>query len=134
LVKASIVKPEMTDRRRAYRRKGNSVTQPLDFGGHPMLHRYNYLMSQQRLADLQCETERERLARVVERHSDAQKFYYRWARQFGEQIIRWGQSLLRYGTTARSTDNSSPNPVEAAKDFPSLKVVHASPMRRAKWN
>ncbi len=99
-----------------------------------MLHRYNYIMSQQRLADLRREAERERLARLVEQQYSIQRFYYRWARQFGEQMTRWGQSLLRYSDAARSADRSSPNPVVPAKDFRSLKVVLANPTRRAKWN
>jgi hypothetical protein len=99
-----------------------------------MFRYQTYLMSHSRQADLLREAEHERLARLAERQDGAQKFYYRWASQFGAQMMRWGQSLQRYSEAPSSSGKLSLNPGGPSREIRSLKVVHASPMRRAKWN
>src|SRR6266581_1223125 len=92
-----------------------------DFGGHPTLHHYNYLMSKQHQENLLREAKRERLLHEVNETPVGLHRYYAW--MYG---IRWfiensRRSLMEFGN-ARERQASNRH---AATDLRSLKVIHA---------
>ncbi|MDQ2886238.1 MAG: hypothetical protein M3Y39_09145 [Chloroflexota bacterium] len=69
---------------------------PLNFGGHPALHRYNALL------DLSKQTHHETRYRIQthEMHDLRTKRLYRqWASALGSWMVSWGQRLTRFGAT-----------------------------------
>jgi len=79
------------------------------FGGHPMLHRYNYVMGHRRQEGLLREAEHERLAQAAElqQRRKSKLHFVGW---LGDQLIRWGQKLERVGTLAKPRPTPSPSP------------------------
>ncbi len=80
-----------------------------EFGGHPTLHHYNYVMGRRREADLLLEAEHERLARAAELQQRG-KSKRRFAGWLGDHFIRWGRKLERIGTLAKPRPTPSPSP------------------------
>lgn len=101
-----------------------------NFGGHPTLHRYNYLMSQQHQHDLLMEAERERQLREVNEAPGALKLYYAWMYEIIWYIEQFRRGLMNFG---RSPERHSSSRATTA-DLHTLKVLHAEPARRTKWN
>jgi hypothetical protein len=101
-----------------------------DFGGHPTLHHYNYLMSKQHQKDLLREAEHERMLHEVNEKPGALHLYYAWLYEVGWYIENCRRSLMKFGKF-RERQASSRSTVA---DLHSLKVIHVEPARRTKWN
>ncbi|HEV2661227.1 MAG TPA: hypothetical protein VGU68_11540 [Ktedonobacteraceae bacterium] len=72
---------------------------PLDFGGHPALHRYNALL------DLSKQAHHETRYKVQTREMHAlrtKRLYRKWASALGICMVSWGQTLTRFGATERN--------------------------------
>ena len=72
---------------------------PLNFGGHPALHRYNALLEHSKQAH------HETRYRVQMREMDslrAKRFYRKWASGLGTCMVSWGQALTRFGATDKN--------------------------------
>src|SRR5260370_12749796 len=84
----------------------------LEFGGHPVLHHYNYIMYRRRREELMQEAEHERLvraARLQQRRKGGSHLKY--AGWLGDRLISLGLKLERFGTLsqARPTPSASPH-------------------------
>ena len=101
-----------------------------DFGGHPTLHHYNYLMSRRHAQDLLSEAEHERVLRKANETSDVLHLYYAWVYVIGWYIENCRQSLMKFG---QSRERRSSNRATTA-DLHALKVMHVGSARRTKWN
>ena len=110
-------------------------TRSLDFGGHPILHHYNFLMSQRQQTELQREAEHERLAREAQRQNGA-RFYQKWASRLGIHLENWGWSLVRFGhlKVDQFPKGSMVKHVAQKADRDALQVIDAYTLRREKWN
>jgi hypothetical protein len=72
---------------------------PLNFGGHPALHRYNALL------DLSKQAHHETRYRVQTREMrdlHIKRFYRKWASALGICMVSWGQALTRFGASDRN--------------------------------
>jgi len=81
------------------------------FGGHPVLHRYNYIMWRRRQEELLREAEHERLihaAKLQQRRQGGPHLKY--AGWFGDRLISLGQKLERLGTLSQARPTPSPSP------------------------
>jgi hypothetical protein len=83
-----------------------------DFGGHPVLHHYNYLMYRRRQEELMREAERERLVRSASFQQRRKgRTHLKYAGWLGDRLISLGLKLERIGTLnqARPTPSASPH-------------------------
>ena len=82
---------------------------PSKFGGHPVLHGYNYNMWRRQQEELLREAEHERLIhaamRQQRRHNRA-----RLAGRLGNRLIGLGQKLGRFGALRHVQPTPSPSP------------------------
>jgi hypothetical protein len=81
-----------------------------EFGGHPVLHRYNYIMWRRRQGELLREAEHERLihaAKLQRRHGRTHLKYAGW---LGDRLISLGLKLERFGTLRKARPSPSPSP------------------------
>ncbi len=69
----------------------------LGFGGHPVLHDYNYSMFREQQAELLRQAEYERLVRAAKLQQRNRRFYRRFANWLGTQLVQWGRKLERVG-------------------------------------
>jgi len=82
-----------------------------DFGGHPVLHHYNYTMYRRRREELMREAEHERLvraARLQQRRKGGPHLKY--AGWLGDHLISLGLKLERFGTLSQARPSPSPSP------------------------
>jgi len=79
------------------------------FGGHPMLHHYNYEMDRKRQEELLRESEHERLAQAAElqQRRKSKLHFVGW---LGDHLIIWGRKLEGTGTLAERRPTPSPSP------------------------
>ena len=79
------------------------------FGGHPVLHGYNYNMWRRQQEELLREAEYERLIHAAElqqrRHSRA-----RLAGWLGARLVNLGQKLEGFGTPSHARPTPAPSP------------------------
>ena len=72
---------------------------PLNFGGHPALHRYNALLDRKKRAL----HEPEYGSKLYEmRATRTKRFLSRRASSLGTRMMSWGQALTRFGETDRN--------------------------------
>lgn len=72
------------------------------FGGHPVLHRYNYMMFRRQQEELFRQAEYERLTRTAKRQQRRN-----W---LGTHLVRWGQRLERFGNVGETRPTPSVSP------------------------
>jgi hypothetical protein len=101
-----------------------------DFGGHPTLHYYNYLMGKQHRQDLLSEAERERMLHEVNETAGVLHLYYAWMHALGWYIENGRRNLMKFVT---SHERQSSGRATTA-NLHALKALHVGPARRAKWN
>ena len=71
---------------------------PLNFGGHPALHRYNALLERSK----QAQHKTRYIPQTGEMHGlHTQRFYRKWASALGIWMPSWGQALTRFGAADR---------------------------------
>jgi hypothetical protein len=82
-----------------------------EFGGHPVLHHYNYIMGRRRQEELMREAEHEwhiRAAKLQQRkHGRPHLKYAAW---LGDRLISLGLKLERFGTLSQARSTPSPSP------------------------
>jgi len=135
-------KPHLTYIKRERRRREDSPNQLTyhnlkkrgnmwhNFGEHPTLHHYNYLMSKRHQATLLREPSREYILHQVNETPTALHIYYAWIYRLGWYLENRRQSLMQFGKLhAKKSSRHS-----AIADLHSLKVLHTEPARRTKWN
>jgi tRNA A37 threonylcarbamoyladenosine biosynthesis protein TsaE len=72
---------------------------PLNFGGHPALHRYNALLDRSK----QAHHETRYRTQTHEMHDlRTKRFYRKWASALGICMVSWGQALTRFGATDKN--------------------------------
>jgi hypothetical protein len=72
---------------------------PLNFGGHPALHRYNALLERSK----QAHHETRSRVQTHEMHAlRTKRFYRKWASGLGASMVSWGQELTRFSATDKN--------------------------------
>ncbi len=83
----------------------------LGFGGHPVLHDYNYKMFHRQREELMKQAEFERLIRAAEREQRRNRRLYRnFANWLGTHMVQWGRKLERFGDFREARPAPSPSP------------------------
>ncbi len=83
----------------------------LGFGGHPVLHDYNYAMFRRQQEELTQQAEYERLARAAKREQRRSRRPYRnSANWLGTLLVQWGRRLERFGALCENCPAPSPSP------------------------
>ena len=72
------------------------------FGGHPVLHHYNYMMVRRQQEELLRQAEYERLIRAAKR-----KQRQNW---LGTHLVHWGRKLERFGNVGETRPAPSASP------------------------
>jgi hypothetical protein len=80
----------------------------LDLGGHSMNELY-YAMGEIRRAEMQQESERERLVKQGRQAQCTPLFYRRWACWLGIQMMNGGQRLVHFGNPEENYYQNSHN-------------------------
>ena len=82
----------------------------LEFGGHPVLHDYNYRMFRRREAELLQQAEHERLMQEAKLQQRNQRFYRRYANWLGTYLVQWGRKLKLFGGLRENRSVSAASP------------------------
>jgi hemerythrin len=83
----------------------------LEFGGHPVLHHYNYKMFRRQQEELLRQAEYERLIRAAEREQRRNRRLYRnFANWLGTHMVQWGRKLEHFGDFREARPDPSPSP------------------------
>lgn len=84
---------------------------PSRFGGHPVLHHYNYEMFRRQQEELLQQAEYERLIRAAEREQQRNRRLYRnSANWLGTHMVQLGRKLERFGGLRETRPSASPSP------------------------
>jgi len=83
----------------------------LGFGGHPVLHNYNYKMFRRQQEELMKQAEYARLVQAAKREQRRKRRLYRsGANWLGTHLVNWGKKLERFGTLGDCRPAPLPSP------------------------
>jgi len=82
-----------------------------EFGGHPVLHHYNFIMGRRRQEELLLEAEHERLVRTARLQQRGKGGpHLKYAGWLGDRLISLGLKLERLGVLSKARPSPSASP------------------------